>query len=96
MILRSPLEFGKKDSAKALAAARKLQRHRRIWEKAHDIMRAVDPQFAGRYTAIAVTHTARESARSPRSRWATAPASSATSLATRHVTARRKPKAGGA
>jgi hypothetical protein len=49
MILRSPLEFGKKDSSNALAAARKLHRHRRIWELAHETMSVVDATFAARY-----------------------------------------------
>ena len=56
MILRSPLEFGKKDSAKAVAAARKLERHREIWQLAHQAVEQVDFAFARRYTALAVTH----------------------------------------
>ena len=44
--------------ASRLAAA-KLRRHARLWDLAHEIVRGVDPQFAERYTAVALTKQAR-------------------------------------
>jgi hypothetical protein len=55
MILRSPVEFAKKDGPKARAAAIKLQQNQKLWEMAHEAMVQTDPAFAELYTALAVT-----------------------------------------
>jgi hypothetical protein len=63
MILRSPTEFGpklgstsKRGSRKAALAAEKFARHEKLWDLATRAVRAVDPEFAERFTALAVTH----------------------------------------
>ena len=53
MILTAPESCGKKNYRKA---AIKLQEHRTIWELAQQMMVFVDPDFATKYTALAVTH----------------------------------------
>ena len=53
MILTAPESCGKKNYRKA---AIKLQDHRTIWELAQQMMVFVDPDFATKYTALAVTH----------------------------------------
>lgn len=55
IILRSPLEFSTKTSAKARMAAVKLQKHSRLWSLAQSAIESVDPIFAKQYTAIALT-----------------------------------------
>jgi hypothetical protein len=55
MILRSPVEFSKKDGPKARAAAIKLEQNQKLWELAHEAMVQTDPVFAELYTALAVT-----------------------------------------
>ena len=55
MILRSPAEFTV-GSSKALKAAAKLAKYRRLWDLAHSAMAQVDADFASRFTALAVTH----------------------------------------
>ena len=41
MILRSPLEFGSKDSTKARAAAEKVRQHQRLWDLAQSALQGV-------------------------------------------------------
>lgn len=55
IILRSPSEFATTHSAKAKLAAKKLQRHARLWELAGRAIQEADPVFATLYTAVAVT-----------------------------------------
>ena len=55
MILRSPAEFGGKDSKNARAAAAKLQQHRALWELAAQAIGEADAAFAASFTALAVT-----------------------------------------
>ena len=56
MILRAPSEFAQAGSTQARKAAAKVAEHRRIWDLAAVAMREVDADFAGKYTALAVTH----------------------------------------
>jgi hypothetical protein len=58
MILRSPSEYGEKHAAgsrKARLAATKNENNARLWRLACAAMTEVDPEFARRFTAIAVT-----------------------------------------
>lgn len=55
MILRSPKEFGAKDSNKARLAAKKIEQNMRLWELAHAAISEVDAEFAGTFSALAVT-----------------------------------------
>lgn len=55
MILRSPAEFGSKDGKNAVAAAAKIAENSRLWELATQAITEADPDFAQRFTALAVT-----------------------------------------
>jgi hypothetical protein len=57
MILRSPAEFLRKPgSMQAQKAATKLKKYQCLWDLARQAMLEVDPDFADRYTALAVTN----------------------------------------
>jgi len=56
MILRSPMEFGAKDSNKARQAAKKLAENERLWTLAHRALEEVDPDYASTFSALAVTY----------------------------------------
>ena len=56
MILRSPLEFGTKDSNNANTAAKKLSMYKRLWELSKTALSDVDPEFANSFSALAVTY----------------------------------------
>jgi predicted heme/steroid binding protein len=55
MILRSPAEFGSKDSKNALAAAAKIEEWTELWCLATAALTEADPLFAASFTALAVT-----------------------------------------
>lgn len=57
MILTSPAEYISCAGSKtAQQAYEKLTAHQRTWDLAQQAMHAVDPAFANKYTAVAVTH----------------------------------------
>lgn len=61
MILRSPSEFEQKlkragGSRKAHPARLKFEQNKRVWQLAHQAMESVDPDFAKRFTGLAVTN----------------------------------------
>jgi hypothetical protein len=57
MILRSPAEFLKKlGSRKAEQAMIKFNQHKHLWALAEIAMKEADPEFAAKYTAMAVTY----------------------------------------
>ena len=56
MILRSPLEFSKKDSKRARIAARKLNQYRKLWDLASTAIMEEDASFAESFSALAVTY----------------------------------------
>ena len=56
MILRSPMEFGAKDSHKATLAAKKLEGNEQLWKLAHEALQQVDPEYAANFSALAVTY----------------------------------------
>jgi hypothetical protein len=60
MILTSPIVFAP-GSKKASQAASKLSAHRPLWDAAMSALSSVDADFAGRCTAVAVTHNFRGS-----------------------------------
>jgi hypothetical protein len=43
-------------SRKAAIAAKKLATHQDLWDKAKRVLSSVDPEYARRFTALAVTH----------------------------------------
>ena len=57
MILRSPNEFGQKDSHKARMAAKKLAQFQALWDLAQRALEtADDPAFGRTFSALAVTY----------------------------------------
>lgn len=61
MILTSPASWSELGQKKKAKAEGKLEKHRVVWELAQTAMASVDPDFASRYTALAVTHNFRGS-----------------------------------
>lgn len=61
MILTSPASWSELGRKKKVKAEGKLEKHRAVWELAQAAMASVDPDFASRYTALAVTHNFRGS-----------------------------------
>ena len=61
MILTSPASWSELGQKKKAKAEGKLEKHRAVWELAQAAMASVDPHFASRYTALAVTHNFRGS-----------------------------------
>jgi len=55
MILRSPSEFSQKDSKKAQLASRKIAQYRSLWDLSIQTIEEADKEFAGKFTALAVT-----------------------------------------
>lgn len=55
IILRSPAEFAQKDSQNAVKAATKLKQNQKVWDLAHKALAEVDPVFAEKFTALAMT-----------------------------------------
>eukprot|EP00977_Amphora_coffeiformis_P029372 scaffold40359_cov221-Amphora_coffeaeformis.AAC.1 len=58
MILRSPREFESKqhNSHQARKAAKKIQQYQTLWNLAFQAMEAVDAEYAGNFSALAVTY----------------------------------------
>jgi hypothetical protein len=56
MILTSPSLYVTYGSKKTIKEATKLAEHQQIWDLAQTAMASVDPAFASKYTALAVTH----------------------------------------
>jgi hypothetical protein len=56
MILRTPMEFGAKDSNKATAAKKKLEQNSALYELARTAITEIDPSFASNFSALAVTY----------------------------------------
>ena len=56
MILRSPAEFGLKDSKNARVAAAKIEQYQALWDLASQAIAEADGAFARTFTALAVTH----------------------------------------
>jgi hypothetical protein len=55
MILRSPAEFGSKDSRNAAQAAARIEQYSALWRLAAQAIGEADADFAARFTALAVT-----------------------------------------
>lgn len=55
LILRSPAEFGSKDSRNAAAAAARIEQYKDLWRLAVQAIDEADPEFAAQFTALAVT-----------------------------------------
>lgn len=55
MILRSPAEFSTKNSQKAKLAAAKIRQYSTLWELATMAITEADPEYATKFTALAVT-----------------------------------------
>ena len=56
MVLRSPKEFGQKESNKARLAAKKVQQNKDLWDLAQTALQEVDSDFAENFSALAVTY----------------------------------------
>lgn len=56
MILRNPMEFGQKDSHNAIMASKKLSHNQALWDLAYEAIVKVDPEYADKFSALAVTY----------------------------------------